>query len=97
MKAVFVGTQRATRDALHPVWCRRFNGEFAATSFQPFDHRLDVTADFSGNMIAQPLRQQLSVGHRRFAEAETRTDFAAQPLGSAAREEGFAVNGRGCV
>ena len=97
MEAVFVGAQRTARDALHPVWFRRLDGEFAATSFQPLDHRLNVTANFSGNMITQPLRQHLGIGYRRFAEAETHADFAAQPLGSAAREEGFAIDGRGCV
>lgn len=97
METVFVGTQRAARKPLHPLGRWRLDGEFAAARFQPLDHRLNVTANFSGNMITQPLRQHLGIGHRRFAEAETHTDFAAQPLGSAAREEGFAVEGRGCV
>ena len=44
-----MGTQRATREPLHPIWRRRLDGKFAATCFQPLDHRLNVAADLKLN------------------------------------------------
>jgi hypothetical protein len=81
-----------THDAFHAVGRGRFNRQFAASRFQPLDHRLYLAASFAGDMIAQPLGQHLRVRDRSLPESKPGSNLGVQSLSGAPGEECFAIH-----
>gem|GEM_PF-4882248 len=50
----------------------------AATFFQPFDHRFNLAAHLTGNMVTQPNSQHLRVRNRTLAETKADANFGTQ-------------------
>ena len=89
VEALFVGTQCTACDPLHPLGCRRLDGELATAHFKLLEHRRELHRRLCGDMIAQPDQQLLGIGDRGLAEAEARADLGTETLGRAPSEEGF--------